>query len=50
MRLTFVNELGTTYSVEIDPNMELADVMALLEAEVSRPLGVDSPISYFSPQ
>jgi hypothetical protein len=38
MRLTFVTDLGQTYSIEIDPNMELADVMALLEAEVNDPL------------
>jgi hypothetical protein len=30
-----VTDLGTTYTVDIDPNMELVDVMALLEAEVS---------------
>ena len=35
MRLTFVTDLGATYTIEIDPKMELADVMALLEAEVS---------------
>jgi hypothetical protein len=37
MRLTFVNDLGQTYSVDIDPDMELENVMALLEAEVSCP-------------
>jgi hypothetical protein len=36
MRLTFV-DLGQTYTVEIDPKMELENVMALLEAEVSTP-------------
>jgi hypothetical protein len=35
MRLTFVTDFGATYTIEIDPKMELADVMALLEAEVS---------------
>jgi DNA damage-inducible protein 1 len=35
MRLTFVTDLGAAYSVEIDPKMELENVMALLEAEVS---------------
>ena len=40
MRLTFVNDLGQTYSVDIDPDMELENVMALLEAEVSCPLRV----------
>ena len=35
MELTFVTELGETFAVEIDENMELENVMALLEAEVS---------------
>lgn len=35
MELTFVTELGETYAVEIDENMELENVMALLDAEVS---------------
>ena len=35
MELTFVTELGQTFEVEIDENMELENVMALLEAEVS---------------
>ena len=34
MELTFVTDLGGTSTVEIDPNMELENVMALLEAEV----------------
>ena len=34
MELTFATELGQTFSVEIDPQMELENVMALLEAEV----------------
>jgi hypothetical protein len=34
MQLTFVNDLGNSFVVEIDPNMELENVMALLEAEV----------------
>ena len=53
MRLTFVNDLGQAYSVDIDSEMELENVMALLEAEVSCPLQahrVDSPISCFSLQ
>ena len=29
-----MTDLGATYSVEIDPKMELENVMALLEAEV----------------
>ena len=35
MELTFFTELGESYVVEIDENMELENVMALLEAEVS---------------
>ena len=49
MELTFVNDLGQTFTVEIDPSMELENVMALLEAEVSllvplspRPFGLIS--------
>lgn len=34
MKLTFVTDLGHTFVVEIDPEMELENVMALLEAEV----------------
>jgi DNA damage-inducible protein 1 len=34
MLLTFVNDLGQSFVVEIDPDMELENVMALLEAEV----------------
>jgi len=35
MRLTFANDFGQTFTVEIDPEMELENVMALLEAEAS---------------
>ena len=35
MELTFVNDLGQTFVIEIDANMELENVMALVEAEVS---------------
>ena len=35
MELTFVTDLGQSFVIEIDPNMELENVMALLEAEVS---------------
>jgi len=42
MRLTFVTDLGATYTIEIDPKMELENVMALLEAEVSDFLQVNS--------
>lgn len=34
MKITFVNDFGQTYTIEIDPQMELENVMALLEAEV----------------
>jgi hypothetical protein len=34
MKLTFMTDLGQTFVVEIDPEMELENVMALLEAEV----------------
>lgn len=34
MELTFVNDLGQSFLVEIDSDMELENVMALLEAEV----------------
>ena len=37
MELTFYTDLGESYAVEIDENMELENVMALLEAEVSPP-------------
>ncbi|PSR81030.1 hypothetical protein PHLCEN_2v6561 [Hermanssonia centrifuga] len=33
MELTFLTDLGQPFVVEIDPNMELENVMALLEAE-----------------
>jgi hypothetical protein len=42
MRLTFVTDLGATYTIEIDPKMELENVMALLEAEVSDFLQVNT--------
>lgn len=34
MRLTFATETGQTFVIEIDPQMELENIMALLEAEV----------------
>ncbi len=37
MRVTFATEIGDSYTVEIDPQMELENIMALLEAEVSSP-------------
>jgi len=42
MRLTFVNDLGQTYIVDIDPDMELENVMALLEAESGIPVNEQS--------
>jgi hypothetical protein len=37
MELTFVTDLGATFSIDIDANMELENIMALLEAEVCLP-------------
>jgi hypothetical protein len=34
MRITFVTDLGSSFEVEIDPQMEIENIMALLEAEV----------------
>ncbi|KAJ8502336.1 hypothetical protein ONZ45_g11862 [Pleurotus djamor] len=45
MELTFITELGSSFVVEIDPNMELENVMALLEAESGIPVSEQS-ISY----
>jgi hypothetical protein len=47
MQLTFVTDLGQSYAVDIDPDMELENVMALLEAEVSQfTLPPIQPITY----
>jgi hypothetical protein len=35
MQITFVTDVGESYVLEIDPNMELENIMALLEADVS---------------
>jgi hypothetical protein len=35
MRLLFVTDTGDTYNIEVDPQMEVENLMALLEAEVS---------------
>lgn len=35
MQITFLTDVGESFSVEIDPDMKLQDVKALLEAEVS---------------
>ena len=37
MRLTFITDTGQTFVIEIDPQMELENIMALLEVEVSAP-------------
>lgn len=37
MRLTIATEDGQTFNVDVDATMELENVAALLEAEVSRP-------------
>ena len=34
MKLTFMTDIGQSFDVEIDPQMELENIMALLEAEV----------------
>ena len=53
MELTFATDLGGTFTVEIeiDPAMELENVIALLEAEVRSPtdLSVFLPPSLNSP-
>lgn len=41
MRITFITDIGQSYVIEVDPQMELENIMALLEAEVGRfPKGV----------
>ncbi|KAH6914695.1 hypothetical protein BKA70DRAFT_553026 [Coprinopsis sp. MPI-PUGE-AT-0042] len=45
MELTFMNDTGQSFVVEIDENVELENVMALLEAESSIPASEQS-ISY----
>nr|GAT46472.1 DNA damage-inducible v-SNARE binding protein [Mycena chlorophos] len=45
MQLTFVTDLGQSFVIEIDADMELENVMALLEAESGIPVGEQS-ISY----
>jgi len=42
MRLTFVNDLGQNYEIEVDPQMELENIMALLEAESGIPVAEQS--------
>ncbi|KAJ7194608.1 hypothetical protein GGX14DRAFT_476283, partial [Mycena pura] len=42
MELTFVTDLGHSFVIDIDPGMELENVMALLEAESGIPVGEQS--------
>lgn len=42
MRLTFVNDMGQSFVIEIDPQMSLEDIMALLEAESDIPANEQS--------
>ncbi len=46
MELTFMNDLGQSFVVDIDPNMELENVMALLEVEVRSILCFSSPADH----
>lgn len=34
MRITFITDVGQSYVIEVDPQMELENIMALLEADV----------------
>lgn len=36
MRLTIATEEGSTFNIDVDASMELENLMALLEAEVSQ--------------
>ncbi|KAG8824428.1 DNA damage-inducible protein 1 [Serendipita sp. 399] len=45
MQITFVTDVGESYALEIDPNMEMENIMALLEAECGIPVSEQS-ISY----
>ena len=36
MKLTFVTDVGQSYMIEVDPQMELENIMALLELDVGR--------------
>lgn len=38
MRLSFITETGQSYQVEVDPQMEMENIMALLEAESEIPV------------
>lgn len=45
MLITFVTDIGESYGLEIDPNMEMENIMALLEAECGIPVS-EQRISY----
>ncbi|KAJ8087095.1 DNA damage-inducible protein 1 [Marasmius tenuissimus] len=45
MELTFITEIGGSFTIEIDPGMEFENVMALLEAESGIPV-TEQSISY----
>ena len=47
MELTFATDLGHTFVVEMDPNMELGTVMVLLEAEVNFRFNKPVPTLFF---
>ncbi|KAL0577465.1 DNA damage-inducible protein 1 [Marasmius crinis-equi] len=42
MELTFITEIGGSFTIEIDPGMEFENVMALLEAESGIPIAEQS--------
>ncbi len=42
MQLIFVTDIGESYTLDVDPNMEMENIMALLEAEVSEQVGSPS--------
>ncbi|QRV72376.1 aspartyl protease [Ceratobasidium sp. AG-Ba] len=45
MRVSFINDTGAIYEVEVDPQVELENIMALLEAECGIPVA-EQVISY----
>ncbi|KAG8747069.1 DNA damage-inducible protein 1 [Ceratobasidium sp. 414] len=42
MRVSFITDTGETYQVEVDPQVELENIMALLEAECGIPVSEQS--------
>ncbi|KAG9118874.1 DNA damage-inducible protein 1, partial [Ceratobasidium sp. 392] len=42
MRLSFITETGQSYQVEVDPQMEMENIMVLLEAESGIPVSEQS--------